>query len=92
MYADMPVTDIRKQKLLTDMGIIQENYKKYFVSTTDYYKHNIALFKTLNPNQLKILETLMLMVFKLGEFMRRWGGDEETTLKINQKAETSRIL
>ena len=79
--------DPRKDKLQNDLALILENYRKYFVQRNDYYRVNIAVFETLNPNQLKLLETLMMMVFKLGEFMRRWGGDEETTMKLYGKAD-----
>ena len=83
----IPDTDPRKNKLTENTRILDANFKKYYQSSSDYYKQNIALFKSLNENQLKLLETLMLMVFKLGEFMRRWGGDEETTMKLYGKAE-----
>ena len=71
--AELPETDPRKNKLREVYKYIQDNVDTYLKPNTNYYNQNIAVFKRLNENQLKLLETLMLMVFKLGEFMRRWG-------------------
>ena len=87
IWNELPETDPKKANIRGNINIIVQNRTRYFSTSTDYYKQNVAVFKTLNTNQLKLLETLMLMVFKLGEFMRRWGGDEETTLKLYGKAD-----
>ena len=84
----LPEGDPRKESLNTIALALESDVNNHFITRDKYYTENIELFNELNENQHRILDELLIMVFKLGEFMRRWGGDdEETTLKLYGKAD-----
>ena len=87
IIATLPDTDPRKEPLKENTRTLDANFNRYFKESIQYYNDNIVTFNSLNPTQLALLNNLLFMVFKLGMFMRRWGGDEEWTMKLYGKAE-----